>query len=226
MKTGGYIDCQTCLPRRYNVFCELNSTELAYLNEYKITRTYKKHEIIFREGDMPSHLFCTFSGLVKVYKTTSSGREQLVRLSHGSDLLGYRAFFSGERYSATAQAVAETTVCIISREGFNLFLEKSPSFAQKFLKQICIELRETEQRLVDFIDKSVEERLAYFLALFFKKNKSQHCDLLLTREEIASLIGARPETVIRVFSSWKKKGLIDIKAKSLKVLNHSFLIHS
>ena len=225
MKTQEFIDCKTCLPRQYSLFCDLKNTELNYLNKYKLTKTYKKHEILFREGEKPQYLFCCFSDLVKIYKSMKSGREQVVRLSHGGDLIGYRAFFSGESYSASSECVSESTVCSLSREGFNELVKNSPHVAMDFLKKISIELREAEEKFSDLIEKTVEERLAYFLALFMKRSHAHCFELPLSREEIASLIGARPETVIRVFSSWRKMGYLEVKAKSIKVLDSSFLQH-
>ena len=63
------------------------------------------------------------------------------------------------------------------------------------------------------------------MVIFDKNAGDKRFSLPLSREEIASLIGARPETVIRVFSSWKEKGWIDVKAKSLTLLKPQLLPH-
>jgi len=94
-----------------------------------------------------------------------------------------------------------------------------------FLRKVCFELRQAEEKFQDLMEKSVEERLANFLKLLLGKTKTKTFDLPLSREEIASLIGARQETVIRVFSSWKDQGYLKVHAKSLTLLDSSFLVH-
>ncbi|MBI2027251.1 MAG: Crp/Fnr family transcriptional regulator [Deltaproteobacteria bacterium] len=216
------IDCKKCVPRQYGVFSELSEESLTFLNQHKCTKVYKKNEVLFRESDPAQNLFCNFSGLIKLYKTSKSGREQVVRVFKGGEILGYRAFFSGESYYATACAVTEVSVCLIPQDSFHTLCQKSPDLATKFLKKLTVELREAEEKFINYIDKSVEERLNYFLSLFIAETSSNKIDLELSREEIASLIGARSETVIRILSSWKKQGYVDFRAKSLTVLNPSF----
>lgn len=216
------IDCKNCLPRHYGLFCALKEQELDILNQYKITQTYRKGDFIFREGENPKGLYCTFSGVVKVFKTTESGKEQILLLSQGSEMVGYRSFFSNEKYHASAQAVSETTLCFIKKEGVQKVFKTSPELSFVFLKKVCEELRQSEEKFTDLVDKTVEQRLAQFLKMIVG-NVNCNNQLPLSREEIASIIGARPETVIRVFSDWKKQGFIATKAKSITILNPQFL---
>src|SRR3989344_3001459 len=208
MRTITTIDCKNCHPRHHGIFCELSTDELSYLNQHKVTKIYPKQVVIFHEGEKPRGLYCLFSGLVKIYKTSSDGKDQIVRLAQGGDVLGYRSFFSGEMYAASAQAIEEVTVCYIDQEGINKLIERSPSVLFNLLKKVCVELREAEEKFQSLMGKSVEERLAYFMTMFVPKDKKQEVHLPLSREEIASLIGARPETVIRALSDWKDQGII------------------
>lgn len=224
METRSSIDCKLCQPRQHSIFCKLSDKELPYLRDYKTTKNYRKHEIIFHEGDKPQGLFCVFSGMIKIFKTSENGKEQIVRLAQSGDVLGYRAFFSGETYSATAQSVTDVMICFIEREGISGILKNSPEIIYSLLKKVFSELREAEGKFQDLLEKNVEERLRHFLLMFIKDMRTKKIDLPLSREEIASLIGARSETVIRVFSSWKTEGLLSIHAKSLTVLKPSYFL--
>ncbi len=224
METRGLIDCRLCQPRQHSIFCKLLDKQLHYLEDYKVTKNYRKHEIIFHDRDKPEGLFCIFSGLVKIFKTSENGKEQIVRLAQSGDVLGYRAFFSDETYAATAQAVTDVMICFIERKGIDGILQNSPEIIYSLLKKVCLELREAEEKFQDLIEKNVEERLRHFLLTFIKDTRTKKIDLPLSREEIASLIGARSETVIRVFSSWRTEGLISARAKSLIVLKPSYFL--
>ena len=205
METLRSIDCIQCQPRQKSIFCDLTHPELQYIKDHKVTKVYKKKDMVFHEGDKPQGLFCVFSGLIKIYKSSSDGKDQIVRLAKGGDVLGYRSFFSGEPYAGSAQAIEDSTICFIDREGMEKLIQKSPALVYSFLKRVCSELRTAEEKFQDLLEKTVEERVAHLLSLLVEKNNS-HLKLPLSREEIASLVGARPETVIRVFSSWKEKG--------------------
>ncbi len=219
------IDCSQCHPRQHSIFCDLTTGQLQNLKDYKLTKSYQKHEIVFHQGDDPHGLFCVFSGLIKIYKTSEGGKEHIVRLAHSGDVLGYRSFFSGEIYSASAQAVQESTICFVERKGIEKLIQTTPELVYALLTKVCEELRQAEDKFQDLMEKTVDTRLSYFIALFAKNSGDKTLSLPLSREEIASLIGARPETVIRVFSSWKEKGWIDVKAKSLTLLKPTLLPH-
>ncbi len=216
------IDCSQCHPRQHSIFCALSDVQLQYLKDYKITKTYKKREVIFHEGDTPHGLFCVFSGLIKVFKTSEGGKEHIVRLAQGSDVVGYRAFFAGEKYFATAQAINETTICFIEKKGIEKLIATTPELVYGLLKKVCSELREAEDKFQALMENTVEERLRHLISLFTKNTASKYIELPLSREEIASLIGARSETVIRIFSVWKDQEFIDIHAKSLNILKPAF----
>src|SRR3989338_2229318 len=225
MEIKKFIDCNQCHPRQHSIFCDIASGQLQHLKDYKVTKSYQKHEIVFHQGDEPHGLFCVFSGLIKIHRTSEGGKEHIVRLAQSGDVLGYRSFFSGEAYSASAQGVQESTICFIERKGIEKLIQTSPELIYALLSKVCGELREAEDKFQDLMEKTVDERLSHFIALFAKNAGDKTLSLPLSREEIASLIGARPETVILVFSHWKEKEWIDIKAKSLTLLKPQLLPH-
>ncbi|WP_233890613.1 Crp/Fnr family transcriptional regulator, partial [Tenacibaculum piscium] len=57
----------------------------------------------------------------------------------------------------------------------------------------------------------------------FEKNKNGALDILLSREDIANIIGTATESAIRLLSEFKKKKLIDLKGKEVFILNISEL---
>jgi len=218
METIYNISCTNCDPRRHSVFCLLKDEQLNYLKKHKISYQLHKQDMIFREREQPRGLYCLFSGLVKIYKVSEDGKEQIVRLAKSGDIIGYRAFFSGEKYMASAQALNDIVVCFIDRAGIEKLIIQSPEMIFNLLKKVCVELREAEEKFQSLMEKSVEARLANFLSLFLSESGHKKVHVPLSREEIASLIGARSETVIRVLSGWKSQGIIRTKAKSITFL--------
>jgi len=53
----------------------------------------------------------------------------------------------------------------------------------------------------------------------FGTDREGHINILLSREELANIIGTASESVIRILSSFKKDGIIHSKAKKLKLID-------
>ena len=92
--------CENCSNRMRSVFCDLHGNELESLNESKGCGDYKKGQIIFNAGAYPHGLYCVNEGKIKIYRVGDEGKEQIIRLAKGGDILGYRALLSGDKYSS------------------------------------------------------------------------------------------------------------------------------
>ena len=79
--------------------------ELADISEHKINNTYKKGQTLFIQGNHPFGIYCISKGNIKLTKTGADGKETIVRIVHGGDILGHRSLFTDDNYSATATAM-------------------------------------------------------------------------------------------------------------------------
>mgnify|MGYP003294407822 CR=1 FL=1 len=80
---------------------------------------YKKNEIIYKEGDVPTDLLCLITGKVKVYKEGISGRTQIIRVIKPVEYFGYRAYFANQNFITSAAAFETTYICKIPLEYIN-----------------------------------------------------------------------------------------------------------
>ena len=202
----------------------MHDASVAEFDKLKTSNTYKRKQIVFYEGNMPYGLHCIYSGKVKVYKTGSEGREQIVRIAGPGDILGYRALFANEPYSATAEALEDAMICFIDKNAFFPILAKNPGTALNIIKKLSVELREAEDKVKDFAQKSARERMAELLLMLQttygkKTSKGPVIDLLLSREEMADMIGTTQETAIRLLSEFKSDKMIDMDGRKITILD-------
>lgn len=174
-------------------------------------------------------LFCINSGKVKVYKMSSDGKEQIIKLSKPGDFLGYRALISEEFYNSSATVIEEGAMCYIPKSDFLEILQKNPTFFRKMAKRVAHELGVMEQNLVTIAQKSVRERLAATLLMLketygMEGDESDVIDIALSREDLANIIGTATETVIRLLSNFKTQNLISLQGKKIRVLDPQGLI--
>ena len=73
-------NCINCLTSKDAIFNVLNSEELEILKNNYTCTSYKKNEIIYKEGDKPNGLICLCSGKVKIFKEGVGGRDQIIRM--------------------------------------------------------------------------------------------------------------------------------------------------
>jgi CRP-like cAMP-binding protein len=223
------IPCTLCPGKEHSLFSELPKDDLDALSQHKTCIRYKKGQTLFYEGTRPMGLFCINSGKVKVYKISSEGKEQILKLAKSGDFLGYRALISEEFYNSSATVIEEGAMCYIPKSDFLEILHKNPAFFRKMAKRVAHELGLMEQKLVTIAQKSVRERLAATLIMLketygMEGEESDLIDIALSREDLANIIGTATETVIRLLSDFKSQKLISLQGKKIKVLNHKGLI--
>ena len=189
---------------------------------------YKKGQLIFNEGGHPLGIFCINGGKVKLARSGQDGKEQIVRLAKEGDVLGYRALLSNERYAASAVALDDTTVCFVPRDIFYDALNVTPSLSLEIIRTLAAELGKAEQTITDLAQKPVRERLAEGL-LFLKETYGFEEDeatlaVVLSREDIANLVGTATETAIRLLSELKHDKIVEFIGKKIRILDMPRLI--
>lgn len=224
------IQCQFCESRGRSLFDSLPQEELEVLNQHKSCVTYKKGQTLFYEETRPMGVFCINRGKVKVYKMGSNGKEQILYIAQAGDFLGYRALLSEEFYGASATVLEPAAVCFIPKSDFLTILNRNPAFFQKLMQTVCKELGIMEEKLAQLAQKSVRERLAGTILMLketygMEGEGSEVIDILLSREDLANIVGTATETVIRLLSEFKSDGMIALEGKRIKVVDQNRLLH-
>ncbi len=202
--------------------------ELTSFNEVKSCISYKKGQLIFSEGSNPLGLYCVNEGKIKLSHSGHDGKEQIVRMARNGDVLGYRALLSGERYNASAVALDDTNVCFIPRDTFFSVLKSNAGLSLEIIKMLSLELRKAEQTITDLAQRPVRERTAEAL-LFLKETYGFEEDeatinVVLSREDIANLVGTATETAIRLLSEFKSDKIVEFIGKKIKILDMKKLV--
>ena len=221
--------CEFCASRKQSLFSSLPESQLCVISEVKNQISHRKGQIVYYEGTKPLGIFCVNAGVIKVYKTASNGKEQILYLAKEGDFLGYHALLGEESYGNSATIIKDAKICFIPKEAFLSSMMKNPDFFRRITKQLSHELGIMEDKLTDASQKSIRERLAFLLLQLANTygvdgGGHQQIDLILTREEIAGMVGTATESVIRLLSEFKKDGLIDLDGKKISIKNKKGLV--
>jgi CRP/FNR family transcriptional regulator len=181
--------------------------EIQQLTGAKTSNTYRTGQTVFYQRNPCLGIYCIMEGTVALRKSDAAGNSVIVRLATTGQTIGYRAFFAKSPYEVSAEAVTDSTICFIDQATVRRLLEQNPSIGHHFLTQLARDLEESEQTHLDAITLSVRARLAHLL-LVLKDNYGWVDDdgniiieLPLARQDVAAMIGARPESTSRAIKA-------------------------
>ncbi len=221
-------NCSSCIIRTHPLFRHLDEEEIQDISLNKITETFKRGSIIYREGNRMKGFYCVNSGIVKIYKTGFDGKEQIVRFAKPGDLIGYRSVVSNEPACTTAEILQESTLCHIPTDILLHLVKTNGEFAVSLMKLTCKELGEANAYITDIAQKTVKERLAEILIHLDKDFGTDEMGVLnisLTREELSNIVGTATESIIRLLSEFKNDGSIELNGRKIKILDKPGLKH-
>ncbi len=197
-------------------FHDLTPALLAAVQSCLIEKSFGKGEVIHAEGNDCTRLFFVQAGRIKIYRTSSSGKEQIFEILGPGDTCACNPGNLSWFCTSTAEAVTPSKVWFLSRENYVRMVRENSTLMHAlndlFAKRLqcfgniieAVSLKDTKKRLVKFLLDMLNE----------KKRGSLNRNILFinaTREEISHRLGTARETVARHISELKRKKLIDVK---------------
>ncbi len=199
--------------------------ELESLADDRKTYTYKKKQLIYLEGNDPTKLFFIKKGKIKTFRSTADGKEFITDLHTEGAFFGYRALLENTEYQETAEAMEESELVLIPKEDFSALINQNPYVANRLIKLLANNVTEKEKQLSSMAYNSLRKRTAESLLFLQKKYEkgSQPTAIQISRDDIASIVGASTESLIRTLSDFKSEKLIDIVEGKIVLLNEKKL---
>lgn len=212
--------CENCIIRKFNALRAMTKEELKVVSDSKITRKVKKGEQIFEEGEKLNGVYCVRNGVSKLSKLSANGKDQIVKLATKGEVIGQRSVVAEESSNLSATAVSDMEVCFVPGEVIVNALHKNPEFTYEVLRHMAHDLKEADDVIVNMSQKTVKQRIAEAL-LYMKANFGLDAEgylaLVLSREDIANVVGTATESCIRILSEFRKKGYIKTSGKRMAI---------
>jgi CRP-like cAMP-binding protein/CheY-like chemotaxis protein len=192
------------------------------LVENRSTNSYKKKQVIYKEGNHPTQLYYVLSGKIKTFRSNDDGKELVTDLYSAGDFLGHIALLQGGIYKETAEAIDECELAIIPKKEFEDLLSNSKEVAQKFINLLAKNISDKEHHLLNLAYNSLRKKVADALVILKKKyhlSDSTPFSIDISRENLANIAGTATESLIRTLSDFKSEKLIDIKDGQITIVN-------
>lgn len=177
-------------------------------------KKYKKHEVVFEEGQEARFYHQVVEGGVRMFNINdSAGKEFTLGMFMASESFGEPPVLIDEVYPAHAECVLDSVILTIPKDNFIRILHEYPNLHFQFTKLLAQRAWDRAITLKETMSNTPSTRILGFLKSYKKKvgNPITQVFIPFTRQEIANFTGLRVETAIRTINKMGKDGqlLID-----------------
>jgi CRP/FNR family transcriptional regulator len=205
-----------------SLFSSLSPDEIRLLAAHAVRRRFVQGELLFSEGDPCKGLHIIAAGKLRIFKSSPSGREQVLAVEGPGGSVAELPVFDGGVYPASVSAVEDSEIIFISRDNFRRFCLDHPEVALKMLAVVGARLR----RLVGIIEElsfaTVRQRLVSALVRLAqtagtRTERGIEFHLPGTHQDLAHQLGTVRELVSRNLMRLQAEGLLLVDARSIVV---------
>ncbi len=208
------------------IFSGLTESEMAFLAQRAVPRHFSAGETVFSEGEPCAGLYVGLyvveSGQIRIFKSSASGREQVLSIDGPGSSVAELPVFDGGNYPASVTAIADATLLFVSKQDFQSLCLAHPQVALKVLRVVGARLRKLVGIIEELSFTTVRHRLASFLLRLARAEGRRSPDgvevtLPASNQELASQIGTVRELVSRNFSRFQSEGILKIDGRTVLI---------
>lgn len=200
---------------------DLREDELSLIGERAHISTFLKNEILFRESDSLNFIFIVRTGRIKLFKTSSEGRELTIKLLGPHEYFCCAPLYLDGKYSVSAMAMEDSAVVMIPSKDFKEILSVSVGeIGLRIIRGLCSRIKYLSVLVENLSFKDVEQRIIFVLSRLAEEKSPDNniVSLAITHQDIASMTGTVREVVSRTMLKLKKEEVIvDSSARGFKV---------
>lgn len=200
----------------------LDAADAEALSRRGIDRRCRAGHVLFVEGEPAGGVVLIRSGLVKVARTTTAGREVLLALRGGGDLVGEQSALDDGPRSATAVCASPAEVVVVPAAAFRAALLERPALVLQIAAELSRRLRDADGKRSEHGSADVPARLAARLVELADRFGEAEPDgvripVPLSQEELAGWTGASREAVAAALRSLRNRGWVSTGRRSITV---------
>ncbi|WP_099157192.1 Crp/Fnr family transcriptional regulator [Virgibacillus ndiopensis] len=213
------------LLQKVPLFKDLTDYEMEPIVELAKFRMYRHGTHIFMQGDPLTNVYFIHEGKVKIYKSDSHGREQIVNFLQTDDMFPHAGFFRQDNYPANASILEDAVLIYIPIHSFEDFLYTHPEICVKLFRVLGDKLVDLQKRLEEKMLYNTYEQIIMLLLRLSKEygvkyeNQQTRIATQFTNRQLANMIGSTRETVSRTVSQLKKQNLLRIDSLGCFILD-------
>ncbi|MGA2960041.1 MAG: Crp/Fnr family transcriptional regulator [Candidatus Korobacteraceae bacterium] len=206
------------------LFAGLTDAQFNVLASRLVERNFNAGEMIFQEGQPCAGMFIIQSGSVRIFKNSSTGREQVLSIEGAGASIAELPVFDGGAYPASSQTLVRSSLLFLSKQDFHALCMRHPEVSLKVLAKVGARLRQLVGIIEDLSFTTVRHRLAALLLRMARAEGRQtpagtEIVLAASNQDIAAQIGTVRELVSRNLSRFQSEGLLHLDGRTVLIPN-------
>ena len=189
-------------------FSDLGLAELESIRKLVFEKTADRAELVLLEGESAANLYFVASGVVKVFKTSAEGKEQILSIVRPGESFNDVPIFDGGPNPASARAMGPVLLYGIKKNDMEAILRNHPQIALNVIKVLASRVRHLVSLVEDLSFKHVIGRVAKILLEHIGGEMGR--GPRLTQQEMAAMAGTAREVVGRSLKSLEEEGAIKL----------------
>jgi CRP/FNR family transcriptional regulator len=184
-------------------------------------RTYAAGEVIFIEGEPCAGLFIVIEGLVRIFKSSDDGKEQVLRYMSPGETFNEVPVFDGGANPASADASERTEVLHFERERILAFIDEYPALARVVVSVLGMRLRHLVTLVEDLSFRQVTGRVVRIIIQSVAPHEGVGAGAAgrtrITQQEMAEMAGTSREVVARALRALEDSGAIEVHRGDIRI---------
>jgi len=189
-------------------FSGLGLAELESIKELVFERTLERGEMVLLEGESAEGLYFVASGVVKVFKTSAEGKEQILSIVRPGESFNDVPIFDDGPNPASAQTMGPVLLYGIRKNNMGTILRDHPQIARNVIKVLAGRVRHLVSLVEDLSFRHVIGRVAKILLEHAGGGTAR--EPRLTQQEMAAMAGTAREVVGRTLKALEEEGAIKL----------------
>jgi CRP/FNR family transcriptional regulator, dissimilatory nitrate respiration regulator len=213
--------------RAHHLFAGLAPPQLQRVIATGHVEQFQPGQLLFDRGQPAQYFFIVLAGQVNLVLYSKSGEEKIVDiLGPGQSFAEAVMFMEGSVYPVSAAAAVESQVARFSNREYVSILRESPDTCLRMLghlsQRLHMRLREIEYLTLE----SATHRLVRLIESRLPAAQDGPTEVTLaeSRQEIASRLSMKPETLSRILRHLSDSGAIVVKGRAVQVPDRARLL--
>ncbi|MEI7481043.1 MAG: Crp/Fnr family transcriptional regulator [Elusimicrobiota bacterium] len=209
----------TKMLRKVCFFKALTPREINQILSIAKLKRYKSGDLVFMKEDIGNTFFIVKSGRIKIYTSIGSEKKKTFAFLKKGDFFGEMSLLGGKVRSASARAVEESELIVISKKNFKELIRQSPDFTLKLLYTLANRLNKSDKEIESMLFHNILGRLAEAIIDLTKDNHAKIIKMAIDQNELAEYMGTTRVPVCRAINTLKRSGVIEYRRGELTVLS-------
>jgi len=189
-------------------FSNLELADLESIRKLVFEKTADRAEMVLLEGEPAANLYFVASGVVKMFKTSAEGKEQILSIVRPGESFNDVPIFDGGSNPASARTMGPVLLYGIKKNDMEAILRNHPQIALNVIKVLASRVRHLVSLVEDLSFKHVIGRVAKILLEHVGGEMGR--GPRLTQQEMAAMAGTAREVVGRSLKALEEEGAIKL----------------